>query len=155
MSRVLPLACTLALLGLIARDLASLWGRGAAVESVPLFTPASLGSQGQPAPRCSTPPATELDVRLQRIPLPALLAQVPPSHQGAGTVIEEIGRSQQDLRTLRNRRHAWNVEAMELTAALARGIDPGQLAWILDNRDAVAAMPLPAEAWGALGLTAP
>jgi hypothetical protein len=153
-SRWLPLACIAVLAGLIARDLWLLWDAAPAVESVPLFTPASLGTRGQPEARCQAP-GPPPDPASAKIPLEALLALAPAHRPEVGAALDAVFREQEKLRTLRNQRHAWNVEAMKLTAALARGIDPEQLAWILDNRDAVAAMPLPAEAWGALGLAAP
>ncbi|MFH1463554.1 MAG: hypothetical protein ABIO70_04135 [Pseudomonadota bacterium] len=155
MSRWLPLTCLALLAGLIARDVWLLRAPKPAVESVPLFTPASLGTQGQPIPQCEVPRDPPLDPRLAQVPLKALMALAPAPQAEVNAALDAVSHQQVELRTLRNRRHAWNVEAMELTATLTREIEPEQLDWILDNRDAAASMALRPESWRDLWLPAP
>ncbi len=147
MNRALPMACCLLLAGLLGWQLLDVAEPAPAIERVPVFTPLSIG---HPVDGASCPGATDDPdlAPLQRLPLGALAAELGgPGRMPSDAQRQALDRAaalQRQLRELRNRRHAGNVEAMELVSAIALELEPAQLDWILDNRDRVAAGQLDA-----------
>jgi hypothetical protein len=156
MNRVVPLCCALALLGLLVWQLVAP-SPSSGLARMPVFTPASLGSSASSGLRCPEPaPADPTVQALVGVPLERLLRAL--AVQGgvveprAHTELERVADLQRELRALRNQRHAWNVESMELVAGIAVALDDEQLDWVLSNRDLAAQRALDRQVWERLGL---
>ena len=66
--------------------------------------------------------------------------------------LEVMAARHRELLELRNQRHAWNVESMELVTTLAGVLEDEQLEWVRSNRDRVARQTLDENTWRRLGL---
>lgn len=116
---------------------------GASVERVPIFTPSSYGSSAVPTPalcaaaeRALSPDARALAAKLPMTELLAGLARLgEDGRPGLAAARDEAVKLYKELLDLRNRRHAWNVQTMELAVELTRTLTPGQLRQVLSNRD--------------------
>ena len=160
MRRLLPIVCVAALVVLLVWQLLALPGAEPQGEllRVPVFSPASLGMSPSGGARCpGAQPSDAAAQALAQVPLQQLLdtlargpwAQQRPELRDALTAIAEQYRA---LLELRNQRHAWNVESMELVTALADVLEPDQLEWILSNRDQVTLESMDQGAWRQLGI---
>jgi hypothetical protein len=158
MSRVLALACSLLLIGALAWQVSGRARSGAepGVQRVPVFSPASLG-RSTAGSSCPGARSEDPDVRaLAKLPLEWLLDGLAQSAGEPGPelrdALDELARRQRGVLELRNQRHAWNVESMELTARLANALEPEQLDWVLSNRDRVARERMDQGVWRRLGV---
>ncbi len=162
MKSVLPIGLALALVALISWQLVLLFaptaGPAGGLERVPVFSPASLGvsaSGGTSCPGAMAPDAA--GQRLLQAPLEQVLdtmarsggAQHSPEVQAALAAIADQHRALLDLR---NARHAWNTESMELTTQLADVLEHDQLDWVLSNRDRITREKLDQGTWQRLGV---
>jgi hypothetical protein len=153
MSR-LPMGLALLLLVLLGWQL--LPSRAQPMQRMPVFTPASLGVSTSQV-RCpgNTPGDASAQALgqqpLERL-LDALAAGGAVRDPEARAALEELAGQHRALLDLRNQRHAWNVESMELVSALAAALEPEQLDWVLSNRDAVTRERLDQGTWQRLGL---
>jgi hypothetical protein len=123
---------------------------------MPVFTPASLGGSST---RLACPDAAAGDAGAQalgQVPLERLLDALAASGGAAApearVALEDLAAQYRALLELRNQRHAWNVETMELVSVLATTLEPAQLDWVLSNRDAVASERLDQGTWRRLGI---
>lgn len=160
MSRLLPICVAVVLASLLTWQLSERLGSepSGGLLRVPVFSPASLGVSVSGGTRCpGAQPADAAAQALVQAPLQPLLdalarggvTQHSPELRDALAVIAQQHRALLDLR---NQRHAWNVEAMELVTQLAGVLEPEQLDWVLSNRDQVTRESMDQGTWRQLGI---
>ena len=148
--------CAVGLVGVLAWQIARLPNRSG-LARMPVFTPASMGIAATVGHRCSeSPPGDATTQALAAVPVEHL-ADALASDGGVSSVesraaLEQLANHHRALLDLRNQRHAWNVEAMELVAELAGSLEPEQLDWVLPTRDLVARQSMDQDTWRRLGL---
>lgn len=154
MSR-LPFGLALVLAGLLAWQLLAR-PAPAPVGRMPVFTPASMGISASGLACPGAAPGGVGAQALGQVPLERLLDALAASGGAAApearAALEALAEHHGALLELRNQRHAWNVETMELVSALAAALEPEQLDWVLSNRDAVAKERLDQGTWRRLGI---
>ncbi len=157
MNRAVPAVCAVLLaLGLAWQLLGSSPPTGLA--RMPVFTPASLGISASSSLHCGDSiPKDAAAEALGHVPLEHLLDAL--AARGVGSMsaearqeLEVMAARHRELLELRNQRHAWNVESMELVTTLAGVLEDEQLEWVLSNRDRVARQTLDENTWRRLGL---
>ncbi len=158
MSRALAIGCSLVLIGALGWQLPSRSATTAepGVQRVPVFSPASLGhSSGSLGCPGASPAEPDIHLLAQQ-PLEQLLDGLARGADEPGpeliSALDALARRQRGVLDLRNQRHAWNVESMELTARLANTLEPEQLDWVLSNRDRVARERMDQGVWRRLGV---
>ncbi len=159
MSRGLPIACALLLACLLAWQLAvdAVAPAPESLQRVPVFSPASMGISSSGGTRCpGAQPVDPLAGALTQVPLDALLGAVSRDQQPRSPELQAalgaVAEHHRALLDLRNQRHAWNVESMELVTELAAVLEPEQLDWVLSNRDRVSRERLDQGVWQQLGI---